>query len=62
MSSTKSALHSKKYVFSFSQGKAHPLLFFTGVGVDCVSCSPFRVPIAQLAASQAQIRFPRKGN
>ncbi len=27
---------------------------------DYVSCSPFRVPIARLAAAQAQIRWPRK--
>jgi len=30
------------------------------VGMDYVSCSPFRVPIARLAAAQAQIRYPRK--
>lgn len=29
------------------------------VGLDYVSCSPFRVPIARLAAAQAAIRFPR---
>ncbi|MGB4435812.1 MAG: pyruvate, phosphate dikinase, partial [Acetomicrobium sp.] len=29
------------------------------VGLDYVSCSPFRVPIARLAAAQAQIRHPR---
>ncbi len=29
------------------------------VGLDYVSCSPFRVPIARLAAAQAEIRFPR---
>ncbi len=28
-------------------------------GLDYVSCSPFRVPIARLAAAQAQISFPR---
>ncbi|MGB4269519.1 MAG: pyruvate, phosphate dikinase [Spirochaetota bacterium] len=28
------------------------------VGLDYVSCSPFRVPIARLAAAQAAIRFP----
>jgi pyruvate,orthophosphate dikinase len=27
--------------------------FFHAVGVDYVSCSPFRVPIARLAAAQA---------
>ena len=30
------------------------------VGLDYVSCSPFRVPIARLAAAQAAIKFPRK--
>jgi pyruvate,orthophosphate dikinase len=27
--------------------------------MDYVSCSPFRVPIARLAAAQAQIENPR---
>ncbi|KXL54493.1 pyruvate, phosphate dikinase [Anaerotignum neopropionicum] len=30
------------------------------IGLDYVSCSPFRVPIARLAAAQAQINFPRE--
>jgi len=30
------------------------------VGLDYVSCSPFRVPIARLAAAQAQVNNPRK--
>jgi pyruvate,orthophosphate dikinase len=29
--------------------------FFHKVGLDYVSCSPFRVPIARLAAAQAAI-------
>ncbi len=29
------------------------------IGLDYVSCSPFRVPIARLAAAQAAIKFPR---
>ena len=33
--------------------------FFHRVGLDYVSCSPFRVPIARLAAAQAQVKFPR---
>ena len=33
--------------------------FFHRVGLDYVSCSPFRVPVARLAAAQAAIRFPR---
>lgn len=34
--------------------------FCHGVGLDYVSCSPFRVPVARLAAAQAQINNPRK--
>jgi len=30
------------------------------VGMDYVSCSPFRVPIARLAAAQAQLTHPRE--
>ncbi|WMI81428.1 pyruvate, phosphate dikinase [Anaerotignum sp. MB30-C6] len=30
------------------------------IGLDYVSCSPFRVPIARLAAAQAQINYPRE--
>ena len=29
------------------------------IGLDYVSCSPFRVPIARLAAAQAAIKYPR---
>ncbi len=34
--------------------------FCHNVGLNYVSCSPFRVPIAILAAAQSQIRKPRK--
>ena len=34
--------------------------FCHNVGLDYVSCSPFRVPIARLAAAQAAIKSPRK--
>ena len=33
--------------------------FFHRTGMDSVSCSPFRVPIARLAAAQAAVKFPR---
>jgi len=33
--------------------------FFHQTGLDYVSCSPFRVPIARLAAAQAAIKYPR---
>jgi pyruvate,orthophosphate dikinase len=29
-------------------------------GFDYVSCSPFRVPIARLAAAQAALKYPKK--
>ena len=34
--------------------------FLYEVGLDYVSCSPYRVPIARLAAAQASIKNPRK--
>ena len=34
--------------------------FFHNVGLDYVSCSPFRAPNARLAAAQAAIKNPRK--
>ncbi len=37
-------------------GDPDSIAFFNKIGVDYVSCSPFRVPIARLAASQSAIR------
>lgn len=34
--------------------------FCHNVGLNYVSCSPFRVPLARLAAAQAQVKNPRK--
>ena len=34
-------------------GDPESIAFFFNAGVDYVSCSPFRVPIARLAAAQA---------
>ena len=34
--------------------------FFYGAGLNYVSCSPFRVPVARLAAAQAAIKADRK--
>ncbi len=37
--------------------------FFQGVGLDYVSCSPFRVPVARLAAAHAALQsHPKEGN
>ena len=41
-------------------GEPNSVEFCHLVGMNYVSCSPFRVPIARLAAAQAQINFPRK--
>ena len=40
-------------------GEANSIEFYHKVGLDYVSCSPFRVPVARLAAAQAAIKFPR---
>ncbi len=37
-------------------GDAKSVAFFHGQGIDYVSCSPFRVPVARLAAAQAAVR------
>ena len=37
-------------------GDADSICFFEEVGLDYVSCSPFRVPAARLAAAQAAIK------
>lgn len=34
--------------------------YFHKIGITYVSCSPFRMPIARLAAAQAAIKFPKK--
>ena len=40
-------------------GEPSSIEFFHMSGLDFVSCSPFRVPIARLAAAQAQVNYPR---
>lgn len=40
-------------------GDPSSIQFFHEVGLDYVSCSPYRVPVARLAAAQAQVRNPR---
>ncbi len=41
-------------------GDPSSIEFCHKVGLNYVSCSPYRVPIARLAAAQANIQFPRK--
>jgi pyruvate,orthophosphate dikinase len=36
-------------------GDPDSIAFFHSVGLDYVSCSPFRVPVARLAAAQAEL-------
>ncbi len=40
-------------------GEPNSVKFCHNIGLNYVSCSPFRVPIARLAAAQAQIENPR---
>ena len=40
-------------------GDPSSVMFCHDIGLDYVSCSPFRVPIARLAAAQAAIADPR---
>ena len=40
-------------------GEPSSVEFCHRTGLDYVSCSPFRVPIARMAAAQAQIKNPR---
>ncbi len=41
-------------------GDPSSIEFCHKIGLDYVSCSPYRVPIARLAAAQANIKTPRK--
>ena len=41
-------------------GDAKSIEFYHKVGLDYVSCSPFRVPVARLASAQANIKNPRE--
>ncbi len=43
-------------------GDAASIEFYDEVGLDYVSCSPFRVPLARLAAAQANIKHERAKN
>jgi len=38
-------------------GEPSSIELFNRIGIDYVSCSPYRVPIARLAAAQAEIKF-----
>ena len=40
-------------------GDPSSIEFCHNVGLNYVSCSPFRVPVARLAAAQAQVKNPR---
>ena len=43
-------------------GDPNSIAFFERIGVDYISCSPFRAPIARLAAAQAALgRSSREG-
>ena len=56
--STRSDLHVG--VCGETGGDPKSIEFYHNAGLDYVSCSPFRVPVARLAAAQANIKNPRK--
>lgn len=37
-------------------GDPKSIQFYNAIGLDYVSCSPYRVPIARISAAQAEIR------
>ncbi len=41
-------------------GDPKSILFFHKIGLDYVSCSPLRVPVARLAAAQAALKQPKE--
>ena len=43
-------------------GDPASIMFYDEVGLDYVSCSPFRVPLARLAAAQASITHSKKSS
>jgi pyruvate,orthophosphate dikinase len=43
-------------------GDPASIRFCAAVGLDYVSCSPYRVPIARLAAAQAALAGPAAGS
>lgn len=55
--STRKALHCG--ICGEHGGDPSSIEFCHNIGLDYVSCSPYRVPIARLAAAQANIKHPR---
>ena len=43
-------------------GDPKSIAFFDSVGLDYVSCSPYRVPVARLAAGQAAVKRQMSGD
>ncbi len=43
-------------------GDPASIAFFEAVGLDYISCSPYRVPIARLAAAQAALQGKASSN
>ncbi|MBU2510942.1 pyruvate, phosphate dikinase [bacterium] len=41
-------------------GEANSIMFCHQLGLDYVSCSPFRVPVARLAAAHAELLYPMR--
>jgi len=48
--------HLKTGICGEHGGDPKSIAFFESVGLDYISCSPYRVPVARLSAAQAAIR------
>lgn len=45
----------ERWVYEFDEGDPESIEFFRMAGLDYVSCSPYRLPIARDAAAQAAV-------
>jgi pyruvate,orthophosphate dikinase len=54
--------HLKLGVCGEHAGNPKSIDFFHRVGIDYISCSPYRIPIARIAAAQAKIRNQNREN
>ncbi|HEX5504748.1 MAG TPA: putative PEP-binding protein, partial [Thermomicrobiales bacterium] len=52
---TTMATAAERWVYAFTEGDPASVAFCARAGLDYVSASPYRVPLARLAAAQAHL-------
>lgn len=57
----KQSPHIKLGICGEQGGDPRSIDFFEEIGLDYVSCSPYRIPVAQLACAQTRIRHLKRG-